>query len=363
MIRVPYERLVAEMQKVLVKKGYTEERAEMVAKIFADNSLAGVPTHGFNRFARAVFYLNKGMIDPKAEPEVLISSGAFERWDGHRGFGPLNCRMAMDRACDLAKQYGVGLVALGNNNHWLRGAAYGFQAADRGMIGICWTNAQPNMPAWGAKDRRIGNNPIVFAVPRSNGKHIVVDCAMSQFSYGALENARMKGEKMPFAAGYDTKGELTTDPSEIEKTWRILPTGYWKGSGLSILFDLIGAILSGGNSVAQIGALGDEIAITQICIAIDPSRAGSVEENDRIADAIIADLKASEPVVPGGEIRYPGERETRVMEENRRLGVPVLEDRWEELLRMYDAPEGEEVESLIGTSEAANDHKKSAGKA
>ena len=91
MIRVPYERLVAEMQKVLVKKGYTEERAEMVAKIFADNSLAGVPTHGFNRFARAVFYLNKGMIDPKAEPEVLISSGAFERWDGHRGFGPLNC--------------------------------------------------------------------------------------------------------------------------------------------------------------------------------------------------------------------------------------------------------------------------------
>ena len=186
---------------------------------------------------------------------------------------------------------------------------------------------------------------------------------MSQFSYGALENARMKGEKMPFAAGYDTKGELTTDPSEIEKTWRILPTGYWKGSGLSILFDLIGAILSGGNSVAQIGALGDEIAITQICIAIDPSRAGSVEENDRIADAIIADLKASEPVVPGGEIRYPGERETRVMEENRRLGVPVLEDKWEELLRMYDAPEGEEVESLIGTSEAANDHKKSAGKA
>ena len=356
MLRVPYDRLVAEMQKVLVKKGYTEERAEQVAKIFADNSLAGVPTHGFNRFARAVFYLNKGMIDPKAEPEVLISSGAFERWDGHRGFGPLNCRMAMDRACDLAKQYGIGLVALGNNNHWLRGAAYGFQAAERGMIGICWTNSQPNMPAWGAKDRRIGNNPIVFAVPRSSGKHIVADCAMSQFSYGALESARMKGEKMPFAAGYDTKGELTTDPAEIEKTWRILPTGYWKGSSLSILFDLIGTILSGGYSVAGIGALGDEIAITQVFIAIDPARAGSIEENDRIADAIIADMKASEPAVPGGEIRYPGERESRAMEKNLRLGVPVLEDKWDELLRMYDAPEGEEVESLIGTSEAHNDH-------
>ena len=95
-----------------------------------------------------------------------------------------------------------------------------------------------------------------------------------------------------------------------------------------------------------------------MCIAIDPSRAGSPEEDDRSADAIIADLKASEPAVPGGESRYPGERESRAMEENLRLGVPVLEDKWEELLRMYDAPEGEEVESLIGTSEAHNDHKK-----
>ena len=64
MIRVPYDRLVAEMQKVLVKKGYTEARADMVAKIFADNSLAGVPTHGFNRFARAVFYLNENPNPP-----------------------------------------------------------------------------------------------------------------------------------------------------------------------------------------------------------------------------------------------------------------------------------------------------------
>ena len=358
MIRVKYDDLLNEFRRVLESRGFSGKAAEDAATVFAQNSLDGIYSHGINRFPRVVEYLDKGEIDPKVLPTTVSASGAIERWDGHRGFGPLNAKMAMDRACELAKQYGIGLVALGNNNHWLRGAAYGFQAADRGMIGICWTNSQPNMPAWGAKDRRIGNNPIVFAVPRSSGKHIVADCAMSQFSYGALESARMKGEKMPFAAGYDTKGELTTDPAEIEKTWRILPTGYWKGSSLSILFDLIGTILSGGYSVAGIGALGDEIAITQVFIAIDPSRAGSPEENDRIADAIIADLKASEPAVPGGEIRYPGERESRAMEENLRLGVPVLEDKWEELLRMYDAPEGEEVESLIGTSEAHNDHKK-----
>ena len=71
MIRVPYERLVAEMQKVLVKKGYTEERAEMVAKIFADNSLAGVPTHGFNRFARADLEHALLMVDDDMKTEGL----------------------------------------------------------------------------------------------------------------------------------------------------------------------------------------------------------------------------------------------------------------------------------------------------
>lgn len=61
----------------------------------------------------------------------------MERWDGQRGFGPLNARHAMARAVELAHQFGIGMVALGNNNHWMRGGTYGWQAADAGCIGIC----------------------------------------------------------------------------------------------------------------------------------------------------------------------------------------------------------------------------------
>lgn len=65
----------------------------------------------------------------------------------------------------------------------VEGDAYGWQAADAGCVGICWTNTMPNMPAWGAKDSKIGNNPFVIAIPRSNGEHVGFDGAMSQFSY------------------------------------------------------------------------------------------------------------------------------------------------------------------------------------
>ena len=111
-MRVAYETMLAEFERVLKKYGFTADRAHDAAEIFAQNSLAGVFSHGLNRFPVAVDYLKKGEIDPAAEAECVASFGSMERWDGHRGFGPLNAKRAMDRAVELAKQNGIGLVAL-----------------------------------------------------------------------------------------------------------------------------------------------------------------------------------------------------------------------------------------------------------
>ena len=209
MKRVPYEVMVNEFERVLTKYGFEPKDAKASAELFAQNSMAGVYSHGLNRFPRVVEYLKKGEIDPKVKAEKIMGFGAFERWDGHRGFGPLNAKLAMDRAVELAKEFGMGIVALGNNNHWMRGGTYGWQAADAGCIGICWSNTAPNMPAWGAKDCRIGNNPLILAVPRSDGQHVMVDCALSQFSYGKLESTRLAGKQLPVPGGYGEGGQLT----------------------------------------------------------------------------------------------------------------------------------------------------------
>ena len=168
-----------------------------------------------------------------------------------------------------------------------------------------------------ARTAKIGNNPLIMAVPRSNGEHAMIDCAVSQFSYGKIEDCRLRGVQLPVPGGYNEKGELTTDPAEIEKTWRVLPMGYWKGSGLSIALDLIATVLTNGNSVHTIGTFGDEIGLTQIMIAIDPAKFNTVEQTDAIVDAILADVKSSEPVTEGGEVYYPGELELKNIKETR----------------------------------------------
>lgn len=333
-MRVKYEVMLKEFERVLTKYGFSPERARDAAEIFADNSLAGIYSHGLNRFPVAVDYLRKGEINPEAKAECIASFGSMERWDGHRGFGPLNAKQAMERAIELAKQNGIGMVALGNNNHWMRGGTYGWQAAEAGCIGICWSNTCPNMAAWGAKDNHIGNNPLILAVPHSSGNHVMVDCALSQFSYGKLETTRLAGKELPVVGGYDEEGNLTKDPGAIERTRRMIPIGYWKGSGLSILLDLIATVMTNANSVQKIGTFGDEIGLTQIMIAIDPTKFNSVDLTDEIVKNIVDDVKSSEPVSEDSEVRCPGEGEQRARKDHLENGIPVAEEKWNEVLAM-----------------------------
>lgn len=110
--------------------------------------------------------------------------------------------------------------------------------------------------------------------------------------------------------------------------------GYWKGSGISIALDLIATVLTNGNSVQQIGTFGDEVGLTQIMIAIDPAKANDVELTDGIVDRIVADIQSSEPAVEGGKVLYPGEPESLAIQDNLANGIPVIEEKWEQVLAM-----------------------------
>ena len=209
-----------------------------MCEIFTQNSLDGVYSHGVNRFTNYNF-LKKGHIKPRNKPILKNRFGVIEQWDGTLG-GPLNACFATDRSLELANEYGMGCVTLSNTNHWMRGGYYGWQAAKKGHIFIGWTNTTAIMPAWGAENSKLGNNPIVVSVPYRE-EAIILDMSMSQFSYGAMELTKLKNEKLPVNGGYDIDGNLTNDPSLILKSLRTLPVGFWKGSGLS--FVLITAVI------------------------------------------------------------------------------------------------------------------------
>ncbi len=332
MNRIPFEEVQTILARILCKLGFSADRAKACARLFAETTCDGVYTHGINRFPRFVETIRNGRVDVAAEPEVVARFGAIERWDGHRGPGNLNAFAAMDRAIALGCEHGLGCVALGNTNHWMRAGTYGWQAADAGLVGICWTNTMPNLPPWGGAGRVIGNNPLVIAVPRAGGP-VVLDMAMSQFSYGALESYRKRGELLPVEGGFDSEGNLTRDPAAIEKSWRPLPVGFWKGSGLSVVLDMVAAMMSQGDATNQIPA--DpllETSVSQIFITLNPGAFGPAPRAAEIADEVVASLHKCTPAVPEKAVRYPGEQTLHLRGENLRLGLPVDPAVWELIL-------------------------------
>lgn len=332
MIRIPFETVLHRLAAVLCTVGFSEQRARECAQLLTETTRDGVYSHGVNRFVRFVAMIRNGSVDPAAEPRVVTRFGAMERLDGQRGPGNLNAHAAMARAIALSSEHGIGCVAMANTNHWMRGGTYGWQAADAGVIGICWTNTMPNVPPWGGAEPAIGNNPLVIAVPRAKG-HVVLDMAMSQFSYGALESYRMRGELLPVEGGFDRAGKLTREPDAILQSQRLLPVGLWKGSGLAVMLDLAAAMMSLGNPTHQIANDSlRETGLSQMFVAIDPRTLGDSEQLDKIADEVVDSLHRSRPVEEGrGGVRYPGENTLRLREENLRLGLPVDEAVWEEI--------------------------------
>jgi 3-dehydro-L-gulonate 2-dehydrogenase len=320
---VSYEQIRDVLRRVLVNRGFDAARAELCAQLFADTDRDGVYSHGVNRFPRFIRTIDNGVVDVGAEPSRVIAHEGLERWDGRRGPGNLNAHASMARAIALAREHGIGCVALANTNHWMRGGSYGWQAADAGVIGICWTNTLANVPPWGASEPRIGNNPLVIAVPRARG-HVVLDIAMSQFSVGALQTYRAKQQPLPVAGGYDASGTLSLDPAAIEASRRLLPIGFWKGSGLAIMLDMVAATLAGGLATHDIPREPErESSLSQVFVAIDPSRLGV---DGTIANAIVDYLHAT----PAGDapVRYPGERTLETRRRNLAKGIPVDEATW-----------------------------------
>lgn len=328
-ILLPFEELKEKLEGILKKYGFRDDKANKLAEVFSQSSLDGIYSHGVNRFSRFIQTVKMGYVQKDQEPTRSFGFGSIEQWNGHGGPGILNALSMMDRAIRIAQRLGVGCVGLHNTNHWMRGGTYGWQAARQGMIGICFTNTKPNMVPWGGLETRIGNNPLIIAIPRKQG-HIVLDMAISQYSFGKIQEYALQNQALPFPGGLDDHGNLTRDPEIILKNEKTIPIGFWKGSGLSFVLDLLAALISGGDATSTIASRDDEFGLSQVFLAIQPGFL-PVQAQENLINEVIKYMKDVPGVGEGDGTYYPGEKTCRTRELNQKQGIPVNLTIWEEI--------------------------------
>jgi len=320
--------LQEKFQELLLKYDFPPKQAKQIADVFAETTLDGVFSHGINRFPRFIGDVKDGTVKPGAEPELIQGFSAIEQWDGNQGAGISNALCSADRCMELAVSYGIGCVGLRNTNHWMRGGSYGWRAAEKGFFFMGWTNTIPNMPPWGGSSAVLGNNPFIMAIPHSKG-HLVLDMAMSQYSYGKLEWQKRTGTELPEYGGYNLDNKLTKDPAEILESMRILPTGLWKGSAMALVLDLAAGIIAGGNTSQKIGEFKSETNLSQVFIAVDIERFMNTEQREDLVKETLSFIKESNEFA-----RYPGQRSQQYRNTHLEKGIDIPDKIWSEIRKL-----------------------------
>ena len=123
-------------RRILQAEGVPPDDAAIVAMHLVDSSLHGHDSHGAGRLGMYVQRMRDGVIAPGATIEFLDETETTFRVDGHRNFGFVAARRAMERVIQKAKRVNMASAVVFNEDHTGRIGLYTLMAAREGLIGM-----------------------------------------------------------------------------------------------------------------------------------------------------------------------------------------------------------------------------------
>jgi LDH2 family malate/lactate/ureidoglycolate dehydrogenase len=332
-IRIPAKDLIQCSIALLQKAGVPRSQAETIAEIVVEADLRGVESHGLLRLPAYIHRVQAGLMTAVTEVKTVTERGATVLLDAQSGFGQVAGVVAMSQAIDRARQYGVGVAAVKNANHFGIAAHYAMMALPHRMIGIVTANAAPSMAAWGGAAPVLGTNPICIAIPTGGDVDIVLDMASSMVARGKIRLAASKGERIPLGWALDAEGCPTEDPQDALKG-TVVPIGGPKGYGLALIVDVLSGVMTGadfGTRLTSVHELKQHSSVGFVTQALDVTAFGEWDEFQHSVTTLVSEILNS-PRAPGvGRIYLPGEIEWLKQQDRLRSGVPVPREVLEEL--------------------------------
>ena len=323
------------MVRFFVKLGVPQDRAEVTAEILQSADLRGVNSHGMIRLH--TYYgsrLQKGLIDPHAEPEIIRESIASLALDGKNGLGQVNAKIAMEMCIEKAQNSGIAMVTVKNSNHYGIAGYYAMMALEHDMIGISLTNAQALVAPTYGKKRLLGTNPIAVAAPALSQQPYVLDMATSIVPIGKVTVYQKAHENIPNGWGMDPKGRITETPTEVIQGGALLPLGGsdlmrgYKGYGLALLVDILSGVLSGAAFGQEVGHPKDNLNanVGHFFAAMRLDAFRDPQEFKQDLDALFTQLKETEKAEGQERVYIHGEKEFERAARYREEGIPLLEE-------------------------------------
>ncbi|WAH56887.1 Ldh family oxidoreductase [Pseudomonas silvicola] len=274
--RVPFEALVALLQRIFTRHGVAPEVARVLAHNCATAQRDGAHSHGVFRVPGYLSSLASGWVDGTAVPRVEDVASGFVRVDAGGGFAQPALAAARPLLVEKARAAGIAVLAIRNSHHFAALWPDVEPFAQEGLVALSVVNSMTCVVPHGGQKPLFGTNPIAFAAPCEGSAPIVFDMATSALAHGDVQIAAREGHRVPPGSGVDREGQPTTDPAAILEGGALLPFGGHKGSALSMMVELLAAALTGGNFSFGFDWSGHPGAKTpwtgQLLIVIDPDK-------------------------------------------------------------------------------------------
>jgi len=238
---------------------------------------------------------------------------------------------ATDLCVGLAREHGVGAVAVRHSSHYGAAAIYSRRAAAAGMVALSLTNSDPLVIPFGGTEAALGTNPISLAAPTASGV-FDLDLATSQVAINRIFNARDEGRPIPEGWGVDEHGRSTTDPAKVRAG---VPLGGYKGYALALLVEILSGVLAGAGVRHAAGELYGPASTPQdvghFFLVLDPERTVGRAHFATVLEGMLDELRATPPAPGHDEVLVPGDPEARAHAERSRTGIPIAPGLWEML--------------------------------
>ena len=292
--------------RLLAAGGYSSADAGAMADLLVWANMRGVDSHGVLRIPRYVEMLDEGEAQAGHRMEVAQAFGAIRVIDADRAPGAVAMNRAVDEAIDLSRDHGLGWCAVRRTSH---AGAIGYfveRVARSGRIGIAMTASKPLMNYPGARGEVLSTNPLAFGMPLGAGREpLLFDMSTAAVALGKVMAAKDAGRAIPTGWAVDSAGVETTDASKVAA---LLPMAGPKGSGLSLMIEMLCSVLTLNPAIAPVLNGGKNGGFNGMVLALDPAAFGD-------ADAVLAEaaelaeaIRQRDPAPGVDRIRLPGER-------------------------------------------------------
>lgn len=338
---VDFASLESFMEDALIHSGVPKKDAKVIGNVLIESDKRGIDSHGIGRLKPIyIDRIDEGIMNPVTEIDVIKDEKTTAVLDAHNGMGHVVGVKAMEMAIAKAKEYGMGMVAVRNSNHYGISGYYVTMATKEGMIGVTGTNARPSIAPTFGVENMLGTNPLTWGLPTDEEFPFVLDCATSVSQRGKIEVYGRAGKELPPGWVIGEDGTTRTDTQQVLKD---LTTGHaaltplggigevgggYKGYGYATVVEILSAALADGAWMKQLNGTDEKgnpipYPLGHFFIAIDPSFFMGKEIFKKIAGTICRELRVSRKAPGQDRIYTAGEKEWEAWQYRKEHGCPV----------------------------------------